>query len=400
MSFRPYGLALLFLPWAAAGQPKTGLYFVPNNGQAAADVRYTVQSPHLKVYFKQTEILFTVDKATLGFRLVGSGPSAVIESRRPLAGRANFLVGTPERWHRDIPVFEEVLYRGIYPGIDMSYGSAQHRLKSEFIVAAGADPGLIRFIYTGIEPPQLDPSGALLLKTPHGTLREEAPEAYQQTVAGRRRVESRFEILADGSIAFSHGEYDRTQTLIIDPPISYSTYFGGTGIDTATAIAADPAGNVYLAGWSESANMPVRNQAQRDQGGVDAFIAKFSADGQTLVYCTYLGGGADDRAFGIAVDDAGNAYVTGSTMSNDFPTANPYQRTLAGSRNSFIAKLNPTGNALVYSTYFGGRAYDSGNGIAVDSTGNAYVTGETTYPICRCSMRTRAARAVATKPSC
>src|SRR5262249_45371834 len=159
-------------------------------------------------------------------------------------------------------------------------------------------------------------------------------------------------VFGDNSIGFATGPYDRTETLIIDPPISYSTYFGGSGMDSATAIATDVYGGIYIAGWSDSADLRVRNQAQTNQPGVDAFITKFSADGQTLVYCTYLGGNGDDRALGIAVDSSGNAYVTGSTTSTDLPTLNAFQRTLAGSRNAFVAKLNSTGNALVYSTYF------------------------------------------------
>jgi len=378
MSLRSFGFHLMVFSWLTAAEARTDLFFVANRGQAKPDIRFMVQSPHLSAYFKQTEIRLKVNGATLGFRLVGANPAAVIEGRKQAAGRANFLVGTPEQWTQDIPVYEEVLYRGIYPGIDMTYGGADHRLKSEFIVAPGADPGQIRFVYIGVKAPARDDGGALILKTRGGVLREEAPVAYQQTTGVPQRVESRFEIFGDGSIGFILGEYDRTRALIIDPPISFSTYFGGVGMDSATAIATDTSGNVYMAGWTESADLRVKNQAQANQPGVDAFVAKFSADGQTLVYCTYLGGGGDDRALGMAVNSSENVYITGWTTSVDFPAVNAYQRSLSGARNAFVAKLNASGNALVYSTYFGGKAYESGNGIAIDSNGSAYVIGETT----------------------
>jgi hypothetical protein len=149
-------------------------------------------------------------------------------------------------------------------------------------------------------------------------------------------------------------------------------------MDAVTSIAVDNTGNAYVAGWTTSADLPTMNSVRpQNGGGVDAFVAKLGPGGNNLIYCTYLGGRGDDRAFGIAVDPSGNAYVTGWTSSSAFPTAAAVQSSLGGGRDAFVAKLNPAGNTLLYSTYLGGAANDSGNGIAVDAAGNAYVAGDT-----------------------
>jgi len=264
---------------------ETGVFFVPNRGQAESGVRFTVQSPHLTAWFLQTEIRFRIGEDEVGFRLLDANGAARIESRNPMAGRANFILGSrPQSWQRDIPIYQEVLYRGIYDGIDMVYAGSRRQLKSNFVVQPGADPSRIRFRYTGFEHLAIDADGALLLTLHSGTLREEAPEAYQQLGRTRRQVQSRFQIFPDQSIGFSLDEYDHTETLIIDPPISSSTYLGGVGIDAGTAIANDSAGAVYVAGWTESADLHIRSALRSSPVGVDAFVAKFSADGQTLVY--------------------------------------------------------------------------------------------------------------------
>ena len=167
--------------------------------------------------------------------------------------------------------------------------------------------------------------------------------------------------------------------LIIDPVLSYSTLLGGSSSNAATALAVDASGSAYVAGFTASYNFPTANPEQNfNAGGNDVFVAKLTPSGNGLVYCTYLGGKADDRAYGIAVDPSGAAYITGSTASANFPVVNAFQSKLAGAKNAFVAKLNPAGNSLVYSTFLGGSASDTGNGIAVDSGGNAYVVGDTT----------------------
>jgi len=160
----------------------------------------------------------------------------------------------------------------------------------------------------------------------------------------------------------------------------YSTYLGGSGIDSAQAIAVDATGNAYLSGPSNSSNFPTTLgvfQTTYGGGPFDAFVAKLNPTGSGLVYSTYLGGGGQDIGRAIAVDSSGNAYATGVTDSADFPVANAFQAANGGSEDSFIAKLNPTGSGLVYSTYLGGSARETTTGIVVDAIGNAYTSGTT-----------------------
>ncbi|MCX6623547.1 MAG: SBBP repeat-containing protein, partial [Acidobacteria bacterium] len=159
--------------------------------------------------------------------------------------------------------------------------------------------------------------------------------------------------------------------------VSASTYLGGSRTDTVTAMTVDPSGLIYVAGWTDSPDLPVVNARQtKSGGGVDAFVDKLSADGRTVLYCTYLGGSGDDRAFAIAVDSAGNAYVTGWSTSPDFPTTTALQARNSGGKDAFFSKLSSTG-ALSYSTYIGGSGQDTGRAIRVDASGNIYLAGET-----------------------
>jgi hypothetical protein len=185
----------------------------------------------------------------------------------------------------------------------------------------------------------------------------------------------------NGQVGFAVGSYDRGQPLVIDPLLSYSTYLGGNEQDSAIGIAVDSSGSAYLTGYTYSFNFPLANPIQRTlslHSDPDAFVAKLNPAGSAHVYSTFLGGAYVNDGFGIAVDSAGNAYVTGQTDSSDFPTVNPLQSSLKGGQNAFVTKLNSTGSALVYSTFLGGSGNDSGIGIAVDSSGSAYVTGSTT----------------------
>ena len=237
----------------------------------------------------------------------------------------------------------------------------------------------IRWRYRGAQSVRVDDDGALVVTGGAGVLREGAPVVFQDSPAGRTPVEARYRVHRDGSVGFETAAYDRSAGLIIDPVLMFSTYLGGSGLDAVRAVAVDSSGNAYLAGYTDSTNFPASGGLQTaNKGGVDAFIAKVTAAGGSLVYCTYLGGSYDDRAFGVAVDSSGNAFVTGWTYSTNFPvTGAARQRALGGGRDAFAAKLNAAGNALIYSTYLGGAGNDSGNAVAVDAAGNAYVAGDT-----------------------
>jgi hypothetical protein len=156
----------------------------------------------------------------------------------------------------------------------------------------------------------------------------------------------------------------------------YSTYLGGSSTDRSYAISADSSGNAYIAGWTFSSDFPTQGEYQTDQGDADAFVTKLNSSGDNLIYSTYLGGSLNDYGYAISVDSSGNAYIVGNTQSADFPTEGEYQ-TFQGVSDAFMTKLNSTGNGLVYSTYLGGSDQELGLGISIDGFGNAYITGRT-----------------------
>ncbi len=284
--------------------------------------------------------------------------------------------------HR-IPSYARVEYEDVYPGVNLVFHGNQGKLEYDFVVRPGADPGTIRFAFKGAEGVGLDNVGNLIVRTTGGHLIQPVPIVYQEIRSLKRPVAGRYVIDGQDAVRFQVADYDVGRPLVIDPVLNYSTYLGGSGREFAGAIAVD-AGSVYVTGFTVSLtsahDFPTASPLQpASGGGVDVFVAKLNPSGTALVYSTYLGGSDDERGDGIAVDISGNAYVTGSTESMNFPTVNPMQPAYGGGDNDvFVAKLNATGSALVYSTYLGGGGDDRGLAVAVDASGNAYVTGLTT----------------------
>jgi hypothetical protein len=282
-----------------------------------------------------------------------------------------------------------VRYSEVYPGIDVVYYGNQRRLEYDFVVEPGRNPDAIALEFAGAEKMEVEPeTGDLLLGIGEKIIRQHKPVVYQETSAGKREVDGRYALRSGGRVGFEVGEYDRNATLIIDPVLVYSTFLGGNGSqEQGKSIAVDSTGNAYVAGFTESADFPTANAAQgTNRGAFDVFVTKLNAAGSALVYSTYLGGSGSELCQALAVDSTGNAYVTGSTVSTDFPTVNAIQSTTGspGASDAFVAKLSTSGSALVYSTYLGGTGFEAGISIAVDSTGNAYVTGfteSTNFPI-------------------
>ena len=258
-------------------------------------------------------------------------------------------------------------------GIDLVYYGKDGNLEYDWIVSAGADPRNIRMVFDGSARPRIDKQGDLVISS----YRHRKPTIYQEASGKRVQIAGSWTLHGNEG-SFRVGAYDHTKALIIDPPLIYSTYHGGSSLDYAYAIAVDGAGNTYVAGNVGSSNFPTAEGLQNSlRGSVDAFVTKFSADGSARLYSTYLGGGGVDQANGIAVDSQGNAYVTGIAGSSDFPLKNPIQSKWGGSGDAFLAKLNPTGSALVYSTFLGGLGMDYGTAVAVDLVGGAYIVGVT-----------------------
>jgi len=386
----------------------------------------------------------------LQMKLIGANPEARVRGMDVLLGKANYFIGRdPSIWRTKVPTYAKVKYEDVYPGIDLVYYGNQGQLEYDFVVAPGADPKAIKLALETSSPilgsrnAKADPAmqiahnGDLVLKTAGGKIRLQKPMIYQlresrpSLVAGgqltsttenkrpdsdnglRTRIEGQFVLTSHNQLSLIVEGYDHSKPLVIDPTLSYSTYLGGSGGDGAETIQVDSNGNAYVIGTTNSTNFPVSFTAiQKTFGGTgspcaaqspcgDAFVTKISADGKTVLYSTYFGGSGEDDGSAIAIDSAGDAYVTGFTASTNFPvTASAFQKSCGGQcyGNAFISKLSPDGSSLIYSTYLGGsdqghisNFLDLGYGIAVDSSGNAYVTGETIstdFPVTSGSFQT------------
>ena len=331
-------------------------------------------------------------------RLIGSNPAAKTRGERRLAAKINYFRGNdPQKWHTDVPAYQQVRTTGVYPGIDVvHYGNQNGSLEYDFVVAPAADPAQIRFTVEGAEDVTLANNGDLVIQVPDGEVRHRKPICYQETAGKRHAVDASF-VLASASetVSFQLGDYDRSKPLIIDPVLDYSTYIGGSNIDRAYGVATDAAGRIYLAGTTLSADFPTTpSRYQGDPGNLndDVFVAVLDPNqsgAAALIYATYLGGSLYDFAWGISVTTQGRVYVAGATYNPDFPTTSDALRSVhgGGTNDGFISILDPSQNgaaSLVYSTFLGGNGFDGVGGIAVDDSGKAYLTGQTdssTFPV-------------------
>ena len=389
-------LELLEARWLPSGTASYGqlpLAFEPNVGQTSAGIGYLARGPGYSVGLNASGAFIALENSSsstsnlIDVRLVGANSAPTAVSQDELPGVANYLIGNnPSDWHTNIPTYGQVTYQNVYPGVDLVYHGNQDQLEYDFVVNPGSSPGVIRLALSGVQALTLDAQGDLLVHTAAGVLTEKVPTIYQmiggveQTVAGRYVLEN------NGQVGFAVGAYDSSKPLVIDPVLQYSTYVGGSTIDSGQAITVDAAGDAYVTGYTESSNFPTAGSpvigSPPPGGGENAFVFKLNADGSALLYSTYLGGAASTlpncEGTGIAVDASGDAFVVGYTNESAFPTAgNPAQRSLRGPLNAFVTELNPTGSGLVYSTYLGGSGRDFGVGIAIDGSGDAYVTGGT-----------------------
>ncbi len=376
------------------------LRFEANRGQFEGGARFVARGIRYGMALTDSGAVLSMSSApdrsaSILMRLVGSDPNAPIEGSDPLPGLTHYYRGQdPNAWQTNVRAFERVRQTGVYDGIDLVYYGNQGRLEYDFTVAPGHDPAAIRLRVEGATRVEIDESGDLLLHVPGGEpVRQQKPISYQVIADTRHEVDSRYVRHANGDIGFEVGDYDRGEPLTIDPVIIYSTYFGGTSEETIFDIALDPAGNIYVTGRTEDqVGFPTTPGAlQPTKPGAslttDAFVSKFNPTGTALVYSTFLGGTGNDNtsvfAGDIAVDAAGNAYVTGDTRSSDFPhTPDAADGAFGGGLgnppppDAFYVKLGPAG-ALLYGTFIGGSDIDYATGIAVDAAGAVYVTGTT-----------------------
>jgi hypothetical protein len=372
---------------------------VPNAGQLDARVRYSAESGGATFYFTTREAVLSFAAKTKGLVLrlgfLDANPRPTIAGRTTQSGRVNYIIGNdPARWHTDLPTYGEVVYRDLWPHIDLLFHGENGQLTYEFLLRPGAHPQDIRLAYRGANRLSVDHDGNLIIHTSLGSITDTRPVTYHLIDGKRVQVASRFTLQGrtKTSYGFAVGAYDHSRDLIVDPGLAYSTFLGGTADDAGNGIAVDSCGQAYVTGNTYSADFPTTAGAYDRKyngtggftfGGGDVFVTKLNTSGGALVYSTYLGGKFDEPIFGasIAIDSEDNAYVTGTTDSPDFPTTpGAFQSTLKGVENVFVTKLNKNGSNLIYSTYLGGSGQDDTDfysSIAVDSSGNAYVTGFT-----------------------
>jgi hypothetical protein len=370
------------LSGAGASLAALPLVFEPNVGQADPAVRYLAHGSGYALALTETSATLNLQQAgaeaVLQMEFVGPGLTPQITGLDLQGGQSNYLLGAdPSHWLTGIPQYSRVQYQQVYPGIDLVfYGNNQGQLEYDFVLAPGADPGQVHLRFTGDDSLTVDGQGDLVLHFAGGDVVQQAPLVYQGPAGGRVPLAAAYSLGDDGTVGLTLGGFDARQALVIDPVLTYSTYLGGSGADAAQAIAVDATGT-YLTGSTTSLNFPTANPFQgTNHGNTDAFVAKLNPAGSALVYSTYFGGSGTDIARGIAVDASGNAYIAGSTTSTDLPTVNALQAANAGGTDAFVAKLNSTGSALLYATYLGGSGDDQANGIALEGT-NAVVVGQT-----------------------
>src|SRR5438445_533450 len=391
-------------PQVLAAYGKLPLSFEANQGQTEPQVKFLSRGSGYTLFLTSTEAVLMLTKTdahakhripgearlvepekgagtVLRMKLLGANPAPAVAGVGELPGKSNYFVGNdPKKWRTNVSTYAKVDYREVYPGVNLVYYGNQRQLEHDFVVSPGADPKVITLAFEGVDGVAIDALGDLVLRTVGGEVRLRKPVVYQEQNRQRAVIPTRYVLTAEHQVAFEVAAYDATKPLIIDPVLVYSTYLGGSGSDASSGIAVDTQGNAYVTGVTRSSDFPTTTGAFQiaSSGGEDAFVTKLNPTGSALVYSTFLGGSNDDEGFGIAADAAGNAYVTGVTTSSNFPTtAGAVQSTLGGFGRAFVTKLNPTGTALVYSTYLGGTSADDGFGIAADAAGNAYVTGFT-----------------------
>ena len=345
----------------------------------------------------------------LRMKLLDANEKSVAEGQEASPATTNYFMGNdPAKWHTGVPAYASVKYRDIYPGTDLIYYGNSRQMESDFVLSPGADVSHIKLRIDGAKRLAIDSQGSLAMSLGGGRLLWRHPVIYQETDGRKQEIRGGYRLNARNEVSFWLGAYDATRPLVIDPVLVYSTYLGGSGDDNffalllagslAGGVATDSTGNVYVTGVTISSDFPTLSAAYPSCASCASmspaiFVTKYNPTG-TLVYSTYLGGssfnavGAASGSGGIAVDDAGNAYITGSTNSPDFPvTAGAYKTQCGmdgtcngGITNAFVTVLNPSGAGLVYSTFLGGSCGEDGGDIAVDSAHIAYVTGDSCSP--------------------
>ena len=326
---------------------KLPLSFELNKGQIEKQVKFRSRGPGYELFLTSTEAVLRVRKApaqqpdkqkehaaadanvregtVLRLKMLGANATPQVEGQDELPGKVHYFIGNdPAKWRRNIPTYRKAYFKDVYPGIDVVYYGNQQELEYDFVVGAGADPKLIRFVVEGADQLRLDKSGKLLLGLKHGEVTLNKPVIYQVEENGSRREVKGKYVINGNEVRFKLERFDSSKPLIIDPVLSYSTLLGSSNNEIGAAIAVDSQGNAYVTGTTDFTGFPTTPGAFKttsNNGG--AFVTKLDQTGSSLVYSTYLNGNnGSSNGLGIAVDSSGNTYVTGNTSGNTFPTLN------------------------------------------------------------------------------
>jgi uncharacterized repeat protein (TIGR01451 family) len=372
------------------------LMFEANQGQTDAKVKFLARGFGYGLFLTADEAVLKIrtsakNAMALSMAIEGANKDVAVVGNDPLPGVSNYFIGNDSRkWHRNVPQFARVRYQNVYPGIDLVYYGNQGQLEYDFEVGPGVDSKQVNLRFRGSDKLRIDGRGNLILAAGPQNVILQAPRVYQKIGGERRPVAGRFVLRASDRVGFDLGDYDHSRALVIDPNLAYSTYLGGSGAESCSAItglafvpgcpaiAVDTGINAYIAGSTESTDFPPQPGVIGTlTGTANLFIAKFNSQASVLIYSTYLGGTGTDYPAGIAVDAGFNVFLAGTTSSSDFPTLNGLTPTLAPGNHVFVTKLNSGAN-LLYSTYLAGSGVDSASGMAIDSMSRIYVTGTTT----------------------
>jgi hypothetical protein len=330
---------------------------------------------------QRREIPETSEVFALKMKFIGANERSEFSAEDEIEGKRNYFKGSDQsKWITDVQRYSRVRVSGVYRGIGMAwYESATGELEYDLVVGPGADTEQIKLEFDGADRISVDDGGDLVIETLAGAVRHKKPVVYQWQDGAKHAVEGAYAV-SDRQVGFVLGDYDRSKTLVIDPipapPITFSTYLGGSETDWPKDIKVDSANKVYVAGYTYSADFPITSGV--NPASMDAFLTKLNANASAIVYSVLIGGSQGDSASALAIDDDGNAYLTGDTGSSDFPTALfTYDSVLGGTVDSFIMKIGPSGSTILRSTYIGGTDVENSYDLAIDSEGSAYIAGVT-----------------------
>ncbi|RKD34044.1 DUF7948 domain-containing protein [Lacrimispora algidixylanolytica] len=375
-------------------QTKLPLSFVKNSGQEDSRAHFTTSYKGRRFFFSSDRItsveLEPIEEpvpepddprngVAVELSFVNANPNLIPEGILPQPGYHHFYRGNDSlKWKNGVPHYKELLYSAVWEGVDLELSGSQDGMKMNWILDGSNRVSSIRLHWAGADSLELDATGNLLVHHALGTLTDLAPIAYQEIEGERIPVSCVYRLYGSFELGFElTGYYMENIPVIIDPILRYATYLGGSLSDDGRGIAVDTRGCAYVTGTTSSVDFPVTPGAFQTTlaGSRDVFVTKFASNGGSLIYSTYLGGSNIESDNSISLDSQECAYVTGRTLSADFPiTPGAFQTTLG---NIFVTKLAPDGGSLIYSTFLGGTGNGTAYGIAVDPQGHAYVTGNT-----------------------